>query len=240
MPAAEPSFVALQDYRTFFKRYCHNDWANKTDPMGTSDYALAEHYAAEYGTKVLQNEKVGELSERGSLMEYAMLNVGRINFRSLQDNMQGFTNGARPQATQPRLAPWQSPVKVTGGTFRERQYMRKELKKVLKTPRGKELADMIKKQGLQRVIQVKSHWNNADSDTPGQLLRIDPYFHPPIATTQGTVYASTARIIGHELGHAVTGAGANEDCCHAMDNVRQNENPIATHLSPSEPERTQY
>jgi RHS repeat-associated protein len=60
----QPDPIGFKGDASNLYRYCHNDWANKTDPMGTSDYALAEHYAGEYGTKVWQNEKLGEASQR--------------------------------------------------------------------------------------------------------------------------------------------------------------------------------
>ena len=118
--------------------------------------------------------------------------------------------------------------------------MRHELHRVLKTPRGKELAKMTREQGLQREIHLMPHQEKSYSETPGQNIYIDPYFHPPFMTAHGIEYASTARLIGHELGHAITGAGRNEDPGGAMDNVLQNENPIVTHLNPPESERTQY
>lgn len=136
--------------------------------------------------------------------------------------------------------PWQAPIRVTGGTYEERKEVRQEVKRVEETPRGKELVKMIKDSGQARVINLKDHWNNANSDTPGKNVRIDPNFHPSVETTAGKVPASTARIIGHELGHAVTGAGKEELTRGAMDNVRQNENPIATHLNPPEPARIKY
>jgi hypothetical protein len=46
--------------------------------MGTSDEALPEHYASEYGTKSSANEKLGEQSERGDLLGYAQINKGTI------------------------------------------------------------------------------------------------------------------------------------------------------------------
>jgi hypothetical protein len=63
------------------------------DPMGTSDEALPEHYASEWGTKAPENAKLGMESERGSGLEYAALNVGRISYRSLEDLM-----GKKPDA----------------------------------------------------------------------------------------------------------------------------------------------
>ncbi len=48
--------------------------------------------------------------------------------------------------------------------------------------------------------------------------------------------ATTERILGHEMGHAATGIGDTGP--NNMDNVRQNENPIAIELG--QPERIRY
>ena len=44
----------------------------------------------------------------------------------------------------------------------------------------------------------------------------------------------------NELGHPVTGAGRDELSKGAMDNVIQNENPVANALNPPEPSRIKY
>jgi putative transposase len=61
-------------------------------------------------------------------------------------------------------------------------------------------------------------------------------FHPLIASTQGVIPASTARVAAHELGHSIM--GTDDDGPGRMNNVRQNENAIMRPLG--EPERTQY
>jgi len=58
-------------------RYCGNDWANRTDPMGLEAPAQGLQ-GPDITTKELSNLK---RDDRGSLAEYAMLNVGRIQVR---------------------------------------------------------------------------------------------------------------------------------------------------------------
>jgi len=52
---------------------------------------------------------------------------------------------------------------------------------------------------------------------------VDPSFHPLIATDKGDKYASTTRILAHELGHLT---GTMDSGPNRMDNVNQWENPI--------------
>jgi hypothetical protein len=72
--------------------------------------------------------------------------------------------------------------------------------------------------------------------TSTDTIQVDPDFHPVIKTEDGLIRASDQRIIGHELGHSVT--GTLDEGTNKMDNVKQNENPIATQLGLSP--RTQY
>jgi hypothetical protein len=88
---------------------------------------------------------------------------------------------------------------------------------------------------VQIVIHI-THDKTANADAPGPNVHVDPQFHPIIQTTKGPQPASTARIIGHELGHAVT--GTKDDGPDHMNNVKQNENPIAKSMG--EPARTKY
>jgi hypothetical protein len=67
-------------------------------------------------------------------------------------------------------------------------------------------------------------------------IEIDPDFHPIIQTESGQVRMSDERIVGHELGHSV--AGTRDSGKGKMDNINQNENPIAQALGLSP--RTQY
>lgn len=71
---------------------------------------------------------------------------------------------------------------------------------------------------------TKENSAHADLGPGGKNVYVDPKFHPQIETTKGIIPASTARVIFHEVGHAVTGAGKAELTTGAMDNVIQNEN----------------
>jgi len=66
---------------------------------------------------------------------------------------------------------------------------------------------------------------------------IDPNWHPDTCSPGGLVPASTARILGHEMGHL---ANLHDDGPGQMNNVLINENPIAAALNPPEPPRIQY
>jgi RHS repeat-associated protein len=136
---------------------------------------------------------------------------------------------------------FQAPIRVTGGTYGERKEMRREVKRGAETPRGKELVKMIKDRGDPVTLHVtKENSAHSDQGPGGKNVYVDPKFHPQINTTKGIIPASTVRIIFHELGHAVAGAGGAEQTAGAMDNVMQNENPVANALVPSEPSRINY
>lgn len=59
---------------------------------------------------------------------------------------------------------------------------------------------------------------------------IDPDFHPSFRGTAGRqLPASTARVLAHEMGHAV-GYPGHMDRVLEFFNIRANENPVATQL----------
>jgi len=138
------------------------------------------------------------------------------------------------------LWPWETPVTVVGGTAQQQQQVKQAVDKILKTPRGQALEKQIRGpwywHGDPKTIHINCN-KDEDANTPGPDINIDPTYHPEIQTSQGRQLASTQRIIAHELGHAVT--GIHDDGPGRMNNVNQNENPIATQLG--EPyRRTQY
>jgi hypothetical protein len=69
-------------------------------------------------------------------------------------------------------------------------------------------------------------------------INVNPSFHPIMRTggsSCGAAGASTAIILGHELGHLM---GADDDGPGKMNNVNQYENPIGAELGL--PPRTAY
>src|SRR5205814_8076435 len=82
----QPDPIGFKGDASNLYRYCGNDWANRSDPMGLDDHAVGSH-GAEYDVKVTENAMArGDLSERGSLAQYAMINMGRIQVRKIEDN----------------------------------------------------------------------------------------------------------------------------------------------------------
>lgn len=61
------------------------------------------------------------------------------------------------------------------------------------------------------------------------VISVDPNFHPDTQTTAGMQPAPTDVILGHEIGHAIT--GAKDDGPNNMNNVNKNENPIRRHMN---------
>ncbi len=133
------------------------------------------------------------------------------------------------------LWPWQSPTPVTGGTFSERQRMRDALRNVRRTDRGQELLNEIRRRGEPVTVNVTDD-NEASAECPGRNVYVDPDFRPTVDTTAGPQIASTESIVGHEIGHAVTGTA--DEGPNRMNNVNQNENPIRDGIG--EPRRTRY
>jgi RHS repeat-associated protein len=128
-----------------------------------------------------------------------------------------------------------SPIKVRGGTSDQRKAMRHELDRVLQTPRGAELKKMAKDSRVKEKVRIRDD-NNATAILSTGEVFIDPDFHPIINTTDGQQQASTARVLGHELGHSID--KTRDDGPDQMNNVNKNENPIAQALG--EPARTAY
>lgn len=87
---------------------------------------------------------------------------------------------------------------------------------------------------------TKQQNNNAYFNPSTNTISVDPNFHPPTNVDTGsscTVQPSpTDAILGHEIGHAIT--GTLDDGPNNMNNVNQNENPIRQQLGL--PLRTSY
>ena len=130
-------------------------------------------------------------------------------------------------------------VTIKNATKSETKTIKDMLHKIEDTKRGETIFQLAVNSKLELTI----HINNQQIDK-GLLfgtkatIELDPNYHPKISTTAGVIRATTIRIVAHELGHAIT--GAVDDGPDAMHNVRENENPIVTHLHPPQPARTAY
>ncbi len=120
------------------------------------------------------------------------------------------------------------------GSPAERKAFIDALRRVRKTPKGKELCNKLLFSDDKYDIGPAT--DDAYFDPATKQIRVDPNFHPPTETTSGTQPAPTDAILGHEMGHAAT--GAKDDGPGNLNNVNQNENPIRTSLG--EPTRTAY
>ena len=109
------------------------------------------------------------------------------------------------------------------------------LEKVKGTRRGGELYRKLEED--KAVYKIKEgRPGEAYYNPRTREIVVAPNSHPPVETTKGRQPASTARILGHEMGHAATGVGDTGQ--GRMNNVNMNENPIAIELG--EPTRTKY
>ncbi len=74
----QPDPIGFKGDASNLYRYCGNDWANRSDPMGLE--VTAGFHGPDLTTKeTLSMER--DWNERGALAEYAMLNVGRMQVR---------------------------------------------------------------------------------------------------------------------------------------------------------------
>ena len=94
----------------------------------------------------------------------------------------------------------------------------------------------IEARGSPVEVRINSSGKLTGDTKGGKFINIDPSAHPMIRTTAGKIPATTARIIGHEFGHAVFGISDADP--GRMNNVNLNENPIMLELG--EPVRTHY
>lgn len=105
------------------------------------------------------------------------------------------------------------------------------------TKRGADMVKQLKGRKSNSPFEVRIN-NKGDLSAPlsGNYINVDPSAHPNIQTTAGIEPASTERIIGHEMGHAVF--GTDDDGANRMNNVNQNENPVMRELGGND--RTRY
>jgi RHS repeat-associated protein len=137
------------------------------------------------------------------------------------------------------LFPGQPPVRVVGGTADEQVQVQAALDQVWSTPRGQQMLDQIDgpwyEYGNPQELDINDYGDDEYNPELGVLwINEDANVYIPVAG--GRARASLARIIAHELGHAVFGTKDDGPCM--MNNVNQNENPVAKALG--QPLRTAY
>ncbi len=114
-------------------------------------------------------------------------------------------------------------------------------KKVKKTPKGRELCETLENSPDDYILTDKANnflqrGDKASYSAAFKTIVVNPNYHPILNTVAGPQRASTAAVLGHEIGHAATGAG--DDGPGDMDNVSRNENPVRDALGLSR--RTSY
>lgn len=231
----QPDPIGFKGDASSLYRYCGNDWANRTDPMGTDS---TEKTSA--NTKWQQsNRDMLSDHDRGEIFNYGLLNVQRINFRNAQQDMQGFTMGTEhfaPAYAGTASAPSKlSPPKgqVFFGQKQDRLDVRRAIRNVLDTPRGQDFVQKMEEDGRRPTVILN---NLRKNEWEGGIVYIDPHSVVPIRTTAGVIPATLERRIAHEFGHAIM--HAHDAGPNRMNNVIENENPIMRSLH--EPERTEY
>jgi len=90
----QPDPIGFKGDASNLYRYCGNDWANRSDPMG-----LGERDSNPVLFKQIRYSDQLEQSERGAIMSQ-MINVQRINFRDQQKDMAGFSMGMTYRTAQ--------------------------------------------------------------------------------------------------------------------------------------------
>ena len=168
------------------------------------------------------------------------LQTDPIGYEAGDFNLYAYVGGDPVNKSDPTglwLFPWEKPITVVGDA-KDRKPVQDAVDRGSKTPRAKELLRQIdggRQRGHPITVQA-SDSGKAKAETPGTKVIVNPNYRPKIMTKEGPVTASTTRIVWHEIGHAVTGTG--DTGTGKMDNINQNENPIARALG--EPERTSY
>jgi RHS repeat-associated protein len=84
----QPDPIGFKGDASSLYRYCGNDWANRTDPMGTDG-------AEKTSTNTVWQQEQREIfndHERGAIMSQ-LINVQRIYFRDAVKDMEGFSMG---------------------------------------------------------------------------------------------------------------------------------------------------
>ena len=103
--------------------------------------------------------------------------------------------------------------------------MRQYVEKIMTTPDGRRLLQQLHNDPKTFLIHGDPYLPDRRACRPRGTddVYVDPTFHPRIQTNQGIKYASTLRILAHELGHL---AGVQDDGQGRMNNVNTWENPI--------------
>lgn len=106
----QPDPIGFKGDASNLYRYCGNDWANRTDPMGTDS---TEKTIANTKEQQEQRETFND-HERGALMSQ-MMNVQRINFRTQQELNMGFTMKGTTAKPDPSFKVDAKPITVGAG-----------------------------------------------------------------------------------------------------------------------------
>jgi RHS repeat-associated protein len=137
------------------------------------------------------------------------------------------------------LWPWESPIMISGGTSAEQAQVQAAIDQVFSTPRGQQMLNQIEgpwyEHGNPQTLNIDDNGTD-EAVLNGGVLDINPDVNIWITTANGKAQASLARIIAHELGHSLM--GTRDDGLCRMNNVNQNENPVAQSLG--QPLRTAY
>jgi RHS repeat-associated protein len=68
----QPDPIGFKGDASNLYRYCGNDWANRSDPMGTDGYSAQGFHYPDYGAKVIKNAENDERSFQEKLMAWEM------------------------------------------------------------------------------------------------------------------------------------------------------------------------
>ena len=211
-------------------------WDN-TDPFGNN---IANENPAKLGTFTFNLRFPGQYFDRETGLHYNVNRdynpaVGRY-IESDPIGLQGGINTFGYVGGNPLGFVDPDGLKVQyGGDSAKNQELKKAYKKVRKTKRGRQLCEILEKSEVTYTITGDTS-NDAFYNPNTNTINVDPNFHPPTSTTDGTQPASTDVILGHEIGHAAT--GTRDVGPGNIDNVNKNENPIRKGLG--YPARTRY
>jgi RHS repeat-associated protein len=208
------------------------------------DYAPYGSIAQSYGTTPIDYEYAGLLRHPASGLNLSATRpmdgvTGRWSNRDLLResggiNLYGYVN-ANPTTYIDPLGL----VVVFEGDPTTQSALRVAYNRVGGTERGSQLENALETSSTVYTITNQQN-GNAYFNPSTKTISVDPNFHPPTIVDTGhscaVQPAPTDAILGHEIGHAAT--GALDDGPGNMNNVNQNENPIRRQLG--EPLRTTY
>jgi hypothetical protein len=164
-----------------------------------------------------------------------------------QGSDEHFTNTDEGSTGQEKLAAASEfeiggkPFRVNGGTLEEKLRIQSDLRGIFRTSHGKEMLEILNSRknfwffDKEFVIDLTIK-NDAYSRPYGNVIHIDPNFHPQLEMENGWARASTQRALAHELGHAVY--GTRDVGLGSMMNIEMHENPIMNELG--QPSRIRY